>query len=68
MPMRKPVQAPIPRPRRSGGLALLAQGLRPFFLLAGLWAPIGHGLSLAMMSRATLGHSGRNLHAGAGRP
>ena len=32
-----------------GGPALLALGFRPFFLFAGLWAPIELGLSLAMI-------------------
>jgi len=37
--------API-RPR----IALLAHGFRPFFLLAGIWAPLGVGLWLAGLS------------------
>jgi uncharacterized protein involved in response to NO len=32
------------------GLALLAHGFRPFFLLAGIWAPLGVGLWVAAVS------------------
>jgi uncharacterized protein involved in response to NO len=41
-----------PRPKRKeySGPAILALGFRPFFLAAGLWAPIGLILSLAMMA------------------
>lgn len=44
--------APAPTPaaaeRRTGaGLALFAHGFRPFFLLAGIWAPLGVGLWVA---------------------
>jgi uncharacterized protein involved in response to NO len=37
---------PVPRARAFDGPALLTQGFRPFFLLAGLWAPLALLLSL----------------------
>jgi uncharacterized protein involved in response to NO len=44
------------------GLALWSRGFWPFFLAAALWAvaAIAIGtMTLAMMTRATLGHTGR---------
>jgi len=40
---------PVPRYRKTAWPMLFSQGFRPFFLLAGLWAPIGLLLSLAML-------------------
>ena len=38
-----------PRDRRYSGLMVLADGFRPFFLLAGIWAPIALVLSIEMI-------------------
>ena len=38
---RIPGHSPVPRYRSWRGLAVLSQGFRPFFLLAGLWAIVG---------------------------
>ncbi len=40
-----PSRVPVPRYRDHGGPALFAQGFRPFFLLAGLWALLSLGVS-----------------------
>ena len=40
---------PVPRYRKTAWPMLFSQGFRPFFLLAGLWAPTGLLLSLAML-------------------
>ena len=43
-----PALPPSVAERRTGaGLALFAHGFRPFFLLAGVWAPLGVGLWVA---------------------
>jgi uncharacterized protein involved in response to NO len=41
---------PSPVHPATTGLALLAHGFRPFFLLAGLWAPLGVGLWVAALA------------------
>ena len=40
----------VPRYRATGGPAILSQGFRPFFLVAGLWAVAAMGLFLAMLA------------------
>jgi len=45
-------RVPVPRYRRVSGLPILAHGFRPFFLLAGLWAPLALALFLANLSGA----------------
>lgn len=47
--MTKQSHTPIPRYRAYTGPAVLAQGFRPFFLLAGLWAIVALALSFEMM-------------------
>ena len=49
---KKTPRVPIPRYRSSAGPAILSQGFRPFFLLAGLWALAALPLFLAIY----LGH------------
>ena len=46
---RVPGHTPIPRYRSIAGPAMLTQGFRPFFLLAGILAPLALGLSWAMI-------------------
>lgn len=41
---------PLPAHPATTGLALLAHGFRPFFLLAGVWAPLGVGLWVAALA------------------
>ena len=41
---RIPGHTPVPRYRSWGGIALLSQGFRPFFLLAGIWAVVALNL------------------------
>jgi len=46
--MRIQGHTPIPRYRAYAGPALLAQGFRPLYLLAGIWAALALALSVAM--------------------
>ncbi|MFT6541999.1 MAG: hypothetical protein ACJAU5_001079 [Maricaulis maris] len=41
---RIPGHTPVPRYRSWAGMALLSQGFRPFFLLAGIWAIVALSL------------------------
>ena len=50
LPEERGQRVPVPRYRSFAGLAILAQGFRPFFLLAGLWAPLALAFFLAMLS------------------
>lgn len=47
--MKKQSHTPIPRYRAFAGPAVLTQGFRPFFLLAGIWAVLALALSFEMM-------------------
>lgn len=46
-PGRVAGHAPLPRYRQAAVPAVLAHGFRPFFLLAGIWAPVALALSVA---------------------
>lgn len=50
LPEERGQRVPVPRYRPVSGLPILAQGFRPFFLLAGLWAPLALALFLATLS------------------
>jgi len=45
----KPDHTPIPRYKRTGGMTILSQGFRPFFLLAGIWSVMVLPVSLLMI-------------------
>jgi uncharacterized protein involved in response to NO len=51
--MERQGHTPVPRYRAYAGPAILAQGFRPFFLLAGIWAPAVLPLFIAMVQGQT---------------